>query len=448
MSDAPHILKFPTRTASSVAPSQEDDPIVITGIGLGASLGSSKEQVWQAIQTGKSGIRLTNERDPVGSLRLPCGMVDWLPEDHANLKSIQLTRHVAAEALDDAEIDWPATERSRFACSISAQFGDIGYLYEPPDQRDTFPERAWWDQLMPCSATSLIANEFQLFGPRLCHTTACASGPVSMIAAARMIQADQADYALCGASDAIAELVIAAFNRMGVLSKGPTVEGACRPFDQTRSGFVMGEGAALMVLERRSHAVARGAKIYAEIAATQTLCQAHHVTGLDGDSETLTALLHRLVQKAGWSDLGPQYINAHGTGTEQNDISELTSIHQAFGSHAGDMVVSSNKGVLGHLINAAGSVELAITALALRDGYAPPTMHLRSPEQVGEIDCLPEYGCQMEMDRALKLSLAFGGHLVGVALQRCPLAESRRAAQPLHPMARIRELKQQTRKVA
>lgn len=426
------IIRFPT------VAQPDEDPVVITGIGIGASLGADRETVWQGVQQGKSGMRLTTEDDPVNTLRIPCAMVDWLDRDPEVLKSIQLTHHVAQEALDDAAIDWDGIDRDRFACSISAQFGDIDYLYEPKETRDTAPEREWWNQFLPCSVTHEVGNRYGLYGPRLCHTTACASGIVSTMAAARTIQGNQADIALCGASDAIAEMVIAAFHRMGVLSTGPTPEDACRPFDKTRSGFVMGEGSAMMVLEKRSHAIKRGATIYAEFAASKALCQAHHVTGLDSEAATLTELIRRLVSRAGWTKQGPQYINAHGTGTEQNDKTELTAIRESLGRQADDVVLSSNKAVLGHLINAAGSIELALTALSLRDGFAPPTMHLKAPEAIGAIDCLPEYGCQLELDRALKLSLAFGGHLVGMALQRCPIEGARRQPIPLHANARIR----------
>jgi 3-oxoacyl-(acyl-carrier-protein) synthase len=430
------ILPFPGKPAVS------EDPIVITGIGIAASLGATREEVWQGVQAGKSGIRTINESDGIGSLQLPCGMVDWLERDPHTLKSIQLTQCVAAEALADANIDMEHVDRNRFACSISAQFGDIGYMYLPPETRDDNPIGAnghcWWEQFLPCSATALVARQHDLRGPRLCHTTACASGLVSTLAAARMIQDDQADFALCGAADAIAEMVIAAFNRMGVLSSGPDPASACRPFDVTRSGFVMGEGAGMMVLEKRSTAMARGAQIYAEIAATQALCQAHHVTGLDSEAETLTTLIKRLVDRAGWGFRGPQYINAHGTGTEQNDRSELIAVRAALGDTANNVVMSSNKAVVGHLINAAGSIELALTAMAMRDGFAPPTMYLEQPETMGDIDCLPNWGVQGDIDRALKLSLAFGGHLVGMALRRCPYAAFQRQPKPLSGEARIR----------
>ncbi len=429
---APTILRFPRRSSA------DEDPIVITGIGLAASVGATRESVWQAVQAGISGIRRTHALDGVGPLELPCGMIDWLPADSQSLKSVQLSQHIAAEALDDANIQWPSVDRDRFACSISAQFGDIGYLFPEQLAKNVVTGRDWWRQFMPCSASTLVAHEFDLRGPRLCHATACASGLVSTISAARMIQMDQADYALCGAADTVTELVYAAFHRMGVLSTGPEASSACRPFDVTRNGFVMGEGGAMLVLEKRSHAMARGAKIYAELAASQMLGQAHHVTGLDGEAETLTRLIQDLVRKAGWEDEAPQYVNAHGTGTEQNDISELKALRTALRSQADNLVVSSNKAILGHTINAAGSLELALTALCIRDGFAPPTMHLEQPEAIGNIDCLPGYGQKFELERALKLSLAFGGHLVGMALRRCPNSAAQRTALPLAANARIR----------
>ncbi len=435
MSDpAPAIYRFPSRTS-------DEDPIVITGIGMAASVGSTRENVWKAVQAGRSGVRLTHAGDGVGPLELPCGMVDWLPSNHLSLKSVQISERIACEALDDADIAWPEVDRDRFACSVSSQFGDIGYLFPERMSSDALTGRTWWSEFLPSSAAYLIARRFDLRGPRLCHATACASGLISTIAAARVLQMDQADYALCGAADAVTELVFAAFHRMGVLSTGPDAASACRPFDIHRNGFVMGEGGAMLVLEKRSHAIQRGARIYAELAASQMLCQAHHVTGLDGEAETLTRLIQELVRKAGWQYSGPQYINAHGTGTEQNDISELKGIRAALGDQADRLVISSNKAILGHTINAAGSLELALTAMALRDGFAPPTMHLEHPESVGNIDCLPQYGEKAELDRALKLSLAFGGHLVGMAIRRCPFAAYQRPAQPLAADARIREKK-------
>lgn len=434
----PQIYSF----ANNKALSDEMDPVVITGIGLATSVGANRESVWHAIQQGHSGIRRTNSRDGFGNLYLPCGMVDWMPDSHYRLKSMLLTQLVAGEALQDANLDWPSIDSTRFATSISTQFGDIGYLYLDPERRNQSPFSAdlpqWWNEFLPCSASGTIPNQFGLHGPRLCHATACASGLVSTIVGARMIQDGAADYALCGAADMVHEIMLASFHRMGVLADHEFPELACRPFDRERSGFVMGEGGAMMVLERRSHALRRGAQIYAEIAGTATNCVAGHVTDLDGAGETLAYLIRQIMRKSGWSDLGPNYINAHGTGTTQNDLSELLAIRGSLGKLADRVHVSSNKAVLGHLINAAGSVELALTALAIRDGYAPPTMNLHNQETHGDIDCLPELGVQSPIDRALKLSLAFGGHLVGIGLRKSSIKQLQRSPQPLVADALIR----------
>lgn len=427
------------------------DPIVITGVGIAASLGDTREKVWKAVQEGRSGVRLTTADDGVGQLRLPCAMADWLPEGDRRLRSIRLCRTAANEAIDDADIDWRTVDRGRFACSLAAQFGDIGYLYLNEEERRADPillEHAWHREFLPSSVSDTVAGELGLYGPRLCYATACASGVVSLLSAARMIEGGQADFALAGAADAVTEIILASFYRMGVLAEANDPATACRPFDRDRAGFVMGEGAALMVLEKRSHALARGAKIYAEIAAGQMLCQAHHVTSLDEDCSTLSALIERTVVKAGWDGHGPQYVNAHGTGTKQNDLSELRAIRQALGPRADDLFASSNKAVLGHLINAAGSIELALTTLSMRDGFAPPTMHLEQQESDGNIDCLAQFGRRMRIDRALKLSQAFGGHLVAVALDRPRDVEFTRAPLPLADNARVREDRWTKRRVA
>ncbi len=206
---------------------------------------------------------------------------------------------------------------------------------------------------------------------------------------------------------------------MGALSanvENPTE--ACRPFDTNRDGFVLGEGGAYFVLERLSHARARGAKIYAEILGGKELSEAFHVTGLDDSSEMLEHLIRMTLERTGLvpSDIG--YISAHGTGTMQNDHFEMIGIRNAFGRDVDNVSVSASKSMVGHMINAAGSSELAITTLALRDGFLPPTINLTDPDPDCTFDCVPQVGRRKEVTHALKLSVAFGGHLVGVAMRR------------------------------
>jgi 3-oxoacyl-(acyl-carrier-protein) synthase len=252
----------------------------------------------------------------------------------------------------------------------------------------------------------------------MCHSTACASSLVSFLTAVRSIQDGQCDLALAGGGDAIDALFAAGFKQMRALAESTDPATACRPFDRQRNGFVLGEGAGLFVIERLGHALRRGTRIYADVTAGKMLAEAHHVTGLDAECETLTHLIGITLDKAGLSAADVGYINAHGTGTQQNDLVEMRSIGKAFGKDVKNVCVSATKSMIGHAVNGAGAVELAITTLAMRDGFAPPTINHTDPDPECVFDCLPLVGRVNRFQHALKLSVAFGGHLVAIALSR------------------------------
>jgi 3-oxoacyl-(acyl-carrier-protein) synthase len=284
----------------------------------------------------------------------------------------------------------------------------------------------WREQWLPNTACWQVATRHHLLGPRLSHSTACASGLIAVLTAVRSIQDGQCDVALAGSAEAITPLFAAGFHQMRVLANHDDPRQACRPFDLDRQGFVMGEGGAMFVLERRSHAVARGAQIYAEVAGGRLLAMAHHVTGLDVESD---ALVHLISETLRVSDLEPKdigYINVHGTATQQNDVTEARAIRRAMGRATDSLCASATKSILGHLINAAGSVELAVTALAMRDGFVPPTLNLTRPDPECDLDCIPLVGRKTQVISALKLSVAFGGTLAAVALTRPDVAMSAR----------------------
>jgi 3-oxoacyl-(acyl-carrier-protein) synthase len=222
-------------------------------------------------------------------------------------------------------------------------------------------------------------------------------------------------------------LFAAGFYNMGVLADHADPARACRPFDANRNGFVMGEGAAIFVLERLDHAQQRGADIYAEIVGGRILSDARHVTNLDANSDALCELIRGTLRQGRLVPRDVAYVNAHGTGTKQNDILESRGIRAAFGRAADSVCVSATKSMLGHLVNASGSVELAVTALALRDGFAPPTMNLTHPDPECNLDCIPLIGRVRPLEHALKLSIAFGGHLAAIALRRWTTAHARQA---------------------
>jgi 3-oxoacyl-(acyl-carrier-protein) synthase len=400
----------------------ESEPIVITGIGMITSVGNDRESSWQAIRQGQSGVRsldgLPNIPDGLLQGAPVVGLEPTVPNE---LKVITLTQRATSEALQDAGIDLDRIDLSRFACAISGHMGDTSPLETDPVgsgvpiPADGLP---WFQQWLPNSACSIVANRLGLTGPRICHSVACASGLIDILSAVRSIRDQQCDIALCGSAEAFHPLFAAGFHQMRVLAHHEDPTQACRPFDRGRHGFVMGEGAAMFVIERLSHAQRRQARIYAEIAGGKMLAEAHHVTDLDAESQALEYLIRVTLQQAELEPRQIGYINAHGTGTQQNDPVETRGIRRAFGASADDVSVSATKSMVGHLVNAAGSVELAVTALALRDEFVPPTINLTDPDPECDLDCIPLVGRPQRMDHALKLSVAFGGHLAAVALRR------------------------------
>jgi len=404
------------------------DRIVITGIGLIASVGDDRENVWRAVRHGQSGVRAIT-----GLSCFPDGLLIGAPveisgERPGQLKPIALCQHAAAEAIDDARIDFSHVDLDRFGCAVSGHMGDTNGL-EPVDVRDRLAADGvvpWWSQWLPNTACSQVANRYRLGGPRLCHSTACASGLIEILSAVRSIQDGQCDLALAGSAEAIHPLFAAGFQAMRVLAHHEDPRQACRPFDSGRSGFVMGEGSAMFVIERLSHAQRRGADIYAEIVGGKMQAEAHHLTGLDATSDVLTYLIKATLKNARLQPGDVGYVNAHGTGTLQNDVAETRGIRNAMGRAADRICVSSTKSMLGHLVNAAGSVELAITALALRDGFAPPTVNLTNPDPECDLDCIPLVGRSSPFEHAMKLSVAFGGHMAAVILRRWKDAKSGR----------------------
>ncbi|MFN3148957.1 beta-ketoacyl-[acyl-carrier-protein] synthase family protein [Bremerella sp.] len=397
------------------------DPVVITGIGLITSVGKDRESTWASIQRGTCGIRRMTGISPIEDNLVLGAPVD-LPEGYEpRLKILTLNEIAAAEALKDAQVDLENMDRTRFGCAVSAGMGDARSIFNVLD----LPGKTWpvagglpHEQFFPCTPSYHVAHAFGLDGPRLSHSTACASGLVELGCAVRAIRDRQCDIALAGSAEAIDPLFVAGFRKMRVLSDDADPVHACRPFDKTRNGFVIGEGSAMFVVERLSHALARGAKIYSEVLGCRMLAEAHHVTGIDMQSDALERLL-RITLKS--SDLGPRdvdYINCHGTGTQQNDVNEARGIRAAFGPFTSRLCASSIKSMVGHSLNASGSIELAMTALALRDGFVPPTSNLRSIDPEVDMDCVPLVGREQKIQHALKLSVAFGGHLVAVALRR------------------------------
>jgi len=341
-----------------------------------------------------------------------------IPRRPGRLKMFPMCEAATSEAVADAKIRWDEVDRERFGCSMNAHVGDTRWIDEQQGL-DVDPTVPWFTQWLPNSTSSHIASLYELGGPRLSHSTACASSLISILTAARSIRDGQCDIAVAGGADAIDPIFAAGFRKMRVLATADDPNDACRPYDANRNGFVMGEGASVLVLERLSHALRRpDAKIYAEIASSCMVSEAHHVTGLDDEGEALIYAIRSALFRAGIPPSEVGYVSAHGTGTQQNDLAEMRSLAQVFGRNVSDLYVSSAKSMLGHMVNAAGGAEIAVTLLAMRDGFAPPTMNVTEPDRECGFDCLPLAGKPRKFQHALKLSLAFGGHTLAVVLRR------------------------------
>ena len=401
---------------------RREEPIVVTGLGLITALGLDRETSWKSICAGRSGIgwiqgvRGLPDRTLFGAqVALPDH-----PDEVNQLKAIRLARRAAAEALQDAQVLSGSVDLDRMGCAISGHMGDtrgmealLGVTTLSPD--DPHP---WFEQILPNSACHAIAENWGLRGPRLCHSTACASGLISLLVAVRSIRDQQCDIALAGGGESINALFAAGFHTMRALAEGDDPQAACLPFDQRRHGFVMGEGAAMFVVERLSHALRRNARIYCTIAPGVMTSEAHHVTGLEMDADALTYLMEHALKQSQLEPCDIQYISAHGTGTQQNDAAEIAGINRVFARQLDRIHVSASKSMIGHLVKAAGCAELAITILGLRDGIAPPTIGLEQPDPACRFDCVPRRSIEERFQHALKLSLAFGGHLVGTIVSR------------------------------
>lgn len=393
--------------------------VVVTGIGLFTALGSERESSWKALREGRQACDWLDI--PVEPAALPhAGYRSPHPDHRPNM----ILFKAAQEALRDARLRDRAFDRDRVATVVGMSKGDIRrlaadhrrFLVGGPGASPTDPLHAW-----PSHGASMIAETWDLRGPCLAPVAACATGLIAALQAADLIRRGVCDLALAGAGDASLEpILLGAFRRMGVLAEtGDFPKRAVRPWDRERTGFLVGEGAAVLVLEREDHAAADGVSPYALFAGGAFGGDAHHLTGLDPDPANLAGLITRALRQADLEPSELDHVNVHGTATRANDPLECQALRQALGPHADHVSCSANKAQIGHLLGAAGAVELAFTCLALRDGFVPPTVNLDDPDPRCDLDGTPHTGRTRPIRAALKLSLGFGGHLAAAAI-RCP----------------------------
>jgi 3-oxoacyl-[acyl-carrier-protein] synthase II len=320
-------------------------------------------------------------------------------------------------AVEDAQVDTTKLDAERFGVIIGSGIGGMETI---ENQARVLIERGP-SRVSPFTIPSLIANiasgvvaiEFQAKSVNFGVVSACASGSHALGEAMRHIRDGHADIMLSGGSEAcITRLSYAGFCNMKAMSTdfNDTPEKASRPFDKLRDGFVMGEGAGVLVIESLEHAQARGARIYCELAGYGATCDAYHITGQDQEGKGLALCLNRALSEAGVAKSEVSYINAHGTSTPINDRCETLAIKRVFGEQAPKIAISSTKSMTGHLLGAAGGVEAAVCALAIRHGIVPPTLNLENPDPDCDLDYVPNQARKMTVNVAISNNLGFGGH--------------------------------------
>ena len=406
--------------------------VVITGLGAVTPVGNDVPTTWEALLNGRSGVERIRRFDPSElKTQFAAEVKDFDAAQYTGRREARkLDRFThfalaaACEAVADAGLDWAAEDPSEIGVLVGSAVGGIISLLEQAALMEQSGPRRVSPFLIPAlmmnAAAGQIAITFGLQGPNLAVATACATGSHAIGEAAAIIRRGDAQVMLAGGSEAgIVPVAIAGFNVMGALStRNDDPQGACRPFDADRDGFVMGEGAGMMVLESLAHAQARGARIYGELLGYGATADAFHITAPAEDGKGAAMAMQRALEQAAISPTAVDYINAHGTSTRLNDASETAAIKMVFGEHAYRLAVSSTKSMTGHLLGAAGAVEAIFCLLALRDQMFPPTINYETPDPACDLDYVPNVARQAKADVAMSNSFGFGGHNAALVLGR------------------------------
>jgi 3-oxoacyl-[acyl-carrier-protein] synthase II len=402
-----------------------DRRVVITGMGVVTPVGNDVDTFWRNLQNGVSGIGRIQAFDTTEYDCQIAGEVrGFEPKNYfKNPKDVRRTdryTHLAMGAAkmakDDSGVDLEKVDRRRFGVIVSSGIGGLRTL---EDQHTVLmtkgPSRVspfTIPMLISNMASGLISMEFGLQGPNLCIVTACATSNNAIGESWRMIKFGDADIFLAGGSEAsIIPIGLAGFSSMKALStRNDDPERASRPFDRDRDGFIMSEGAGVVVVEELEHAKARGAKIYCELTGYGLSADAYHMTAPPSDGEGAARAMQIAMEHAKTTPDQVDYVNAHATSTGLGDISETRALKTVFGEHAHKVSISATKSMTGHLLGGAGAVEMAACALAIRDSVIPPTINLDNPDPECDLDYTPKVAKQKKIRIALNNSFGFGGH--------------------------------------
>jgi len=406
--------------------------VVITGLGMLSPLGNTVESTWSAIKSGISGIAKIEKMDATPYGTQFAGEVknftasDFIPKKDVKKMDnfIQFGVVAGQQALRDANLDVTEENADRIGCAIGAGIGGLRLIEENHTKLKESGPRKVSPFFVPSTITNMISGFLSIMeglkGPNLNIVTACTTGVHNVGMAARLIAYGDADAMLAGGAEApITDLGISGFSAARALStRNDDPVRASRPWDKDRDGFVMGEGAGVLVLEEYEHAVARNAKIYAEVVGFGMSGDAYHLTAPPENGEGAAMAMKNAFKDAGIGTEQVGYINAHGTSTPVGDLAEVYAIKAIFGEDAQKVMVSSTKSMIGHLLGAAGAVETIFTALALQEKIAPPTINLDNPGELCDLDFVPHTAKSFDSEYALCNSFGFGGTNGSLILKR------------------------------
>jgi beta-ketoacyl-acyl-carrier-protein synthase II len=404
--------------------------VVVTGLGAVTPLGLDAQSTWDAAVAGRSGVDWIRAFDASDfPVRIASEVKGFEPEAVVGPKDARrLERNVvfavaaAREAWADAGVE--GIDPARAGILVGSAIGGVmGVLEQDEVRRERGHSRVspWFlPNVLVDSASGQIAIDLGLRGPNYAPVSACATGSHAVGEGAETIKRGDADVVLAGGTEACMHpVILAGFCAMrGLVAEEEDPTLASRPFDATRAGFVMGEGACVMVLEELERAVGRGARIYAEVLGYGTSNDAHHMAQPDPESVGVAEMMRSALTRSGVEPEQVGYINAHGTSTPQGDLAETKAIKTVFGAHAGTLAVSSTKSVLGHLFGAAGAVEAMMCVRALHEGVLPPTINYRTPDPECDLDYVPNEARRVQVEVALSNAMGLGGHNACVLLGR------------------------------
>jgi 3-oxoacyl-[acyl-carrier-protein] synthase II len=406
--------------------------VVITGLGPITSIGIGKENYWNSLIEGKSGISYITNFDTEGyTSKIGAEVKDFQPEEYMDKKEAkrmdkfaQFAVAATKLALEDSELNLDDIDKERVGVILGSGVGGIETLEaEHTKLMEKGPRRVspfFIPMMISNMGPGQITMMYGFKGPSFTITTACASGTHAIGESFRMIQKGVSDVIITGGSEAaVSPIAVAGFCSMKALStRNEEPEKASRPFDKDRDGFVIGEGAGIIVLEELEHALKRNAHIYGEVIGYGATSDAYHITAPDPEAKGAAEAMRLALEEANLDFDKVDYINAHGTSTYYNDKLETLAIKKVFKGHAYKLAISSTKSMTGHLLGAAGGIEAIATVLAIEEGIIPPTINYETPDPECDLDYTPNKAVKREIKYALSNSLGFGGHNATILLKK------------------------------